>query len=176
MATRRRIKSRLILNSPPLSTAATTTAAVMSYSLLTQLEPCRPAGKLPSASPVFKSTAFTEVDLDIEGVSTLFELFERSVKEFSESPCVGSRKKEGDDAGEYKFHSYQETWTMVRALSSMLTREQGLVPGKKVGIIGANSPEWMVAMQVGRKPHGASLCIRSIVPQWRSSAASGMKR
>lgn len=151
------------------------TSAVMSQSLLSQVEPFRPAGKLPSASAVFKSKAFTAVDLNIEGVTTLFELFERSVKEFADSPCVGSRQKEGDSVGKYEFFSYKETWNMVRAMASMLSREQGLVPGKKVGIIGANSPEWMVAMQVGRTCHGASLCIRSLAPQRRSSA-SGMKR
>ncbi|GMH34445.1 hypothetical protein BSKO_02279 [Bryopsis sp. KO-2023] len=117
------------------------------WSLLTEVEPPRQLGDLPSATSVFKATAFKDVDLDIEGVTTLFELFERSAEKFANSDCVGYRPMKGGVAGDFKFWSYEETSTHVKSVSSILTREHLFGPGTKVCIFGANCPEWMVAMQ-----------------------------
>lgn len=128
--------------------------------LLREVEPCSTPEGGPSSSPVVKAAAFADLDLEVEGVNTLFELFEKSVQDFAESPCLGRRTKHKGVVGKYEFCTYAETRVKVQALSSVLMKEYALKPGSKVGIVGPNCPEWMIAMQVGEKMtcHNWSFC------------------
>ncbi|GMH34395.1 hypothetical protein BSKO_02229 [Bryopsis sp. KO-2023] len=118
-----------------------------SYKLLTEIAPKRDAenGK-PSASPVFKSTTFKDEDVSIAGVSTLFEMFDASVKKFSGNKCLGWRPIVDGKAGDYKWWTYGETGEKVANLASGVATT-GIVAGSKVGVLGPNCPEWMLAMQ-----------------------------
>ena len=44
----------------------------------------------------------------LEGVSTLFEMFESSVRRFGDCDCLGWRPQEGDSFGPYKWWTYRE--------------------------------------------------------------------
>uniref|UniRef100_A0A7S0R5D9 Long-chain-fatty-acid--CoA ligase n=1 Tax=Chlamydomonas leiostraca TaxID=1034604 RepID=A0A7S0R5D9_9CHLO len=80
-------------------------------------------------------------------VSTLYELFTRSVEKFPGNECLGVREKLADGkVGEYKFQTYKEVGEQVTQLASGL-RAIGVNPKHRVGILGPNCPEWMVAMQ-----------------------------
>lgn len=119
--------------------------------LLREVEPSCTQENGASSSPVLKAAAFDGLDLEVDGVNTLYELFEKSVGDFADSPCLGYRPKENGVVGKYEFWSYAETRLKVQALSSVLMRDYGLEAGGKVGIVGPNCPEWMVAIQVGWK-------------------------
>jgi long-chain acyl-CoA synthetase len=59
-------------------------------------------------------------------------------------------KREVDEKGEagpYVFRSYTEVQKDVIHVASAL-RTLGVEPGQRVGVFGANCPEWMTAMQV----------------------------
>ena len=48
----------------------------------------------------------------LNGVTTLYELFESSVSKFSNNKCLGWRPIENGHAGDYKWHTYKETQGM----------------------------------------------------------------
>lgn len=50
-------------------------------------------------------------------------------------------------AGDYVFKTYAEVQKDVIQIASAL-RGLGIEPGQRVGVFGANCPEWMIAMQV----------------------------
>ena len=51
------------------------------------------------------------------------------------------------EAGPYEFLSYAEVGQLVSQVGSALVAK-GVQPQQKCSVYGANSPEWMVAMQV----------------------------
>lgn len=59
-------------------------------------------------------------------------------------PCLGHR-----EGGAFKYLSYAEAGEAVAALGGALVNVAGLQPHARVAIMGPNSPEWMLAMQVG---------------------------
>lgn len=71
-----------------------------------------------------------------------------SVRTYPTNDCLGWRPTGADGkAGPFTWMSYAETGAKVDAIASALTHV-GLQPKGRVGIFGANSPEWMIAMQV----------------------------
>lgn len=118
-----------------------------SYSLLTEAGPAREAsGNKPSASPIYKSEMFKGKDFALAGVTTLYELFDNGVKNFSSKKCLGWRPIVDDAAGEYEWWTYAETGEKVAAVASGIATT-GIAPGSRVGVLGPNCPEWMLAMQ-----------------------------
>ncbi|KAG2439883.1 hypothetical protein HYH02_010513 [Chlamydomonas schloesseri] len=117
------------------------------YKYLVEVEPARPAsGDKPSASPVYRSVyakdGFPTVDF-----KTLFEMFEQSAAKYPDNQCLGKREKnEKGEVGAYVFKTYKEIHTEVANVASAL-RALGVNPAQRVGVFGANCPEWMVAMQ-----------------------------
>lgn len=73
---------------------------------------------------------------------SLYEMFSASVKKYPDNRCLGHREGEG-----YSWLTYSETGERVAAIGSALVKA-GLQPHGRVGVYGANSPEWMIAMQV----------------------------
>lgn len=49
--------------------------------------------------------------------------------------------------GDYEWMTYAQAGAKVEAVGSALVGA-GVAPGDRVGVYGANSPEWMIAMQV----------------------------
>ncbi len=76
----------------------------------------------------------------------------RSEKLYSTLPCLGRRRIVNGQALPFEFMTYGETAKVVKSVSSALVG-LGLNPKDRVGIIGQNSPEWMMAMQVRMSKH-----------------------
>lgn len=119
----------------------------MSYPLLYETSPPIPAdARQPSRSASFKSKLYA--DKPEAPNSTLFDLFQSSVKAHASQPALGYRPI--DDAGkpsDYKFYTYQETEENVQAVASAL-HHSGVQKGQRVAVYGQNSCEWMIILQV----------------------------
>lgn len=110
----------------------------------------RPApldGKLPSASAIYRHKSSKD-GFPLLDASTLYEVFTTSVEKYRDNDCLGVRENKADgSSGEYKFMTYRQAGEQVKQLASGL-RAMGVNPKARVGIFGANCPEWMIAMQV----------------------------
>lgn len=115
-----------------------------------QVGPSRPAqGDVPSAGPSYRHISAKDGFPKLE-VSTLHELFDRSVKTYAGNNCLGKREKLADGTvGDFKFETYAQVGEKVAAIASAL-RTLGVEARQRVGVFGANCPEWMMAMQVNR--------------------------
>lgn len=122
-----------------------------SYPWLAEVGPARPAtADVPSASPIYRhKCAKLGFPADKVDFATLFELFDKSAAKYPNNPCLGKREKQQDGTvGPFVFKSYAEVAKDVASAASGL-RALGVEPQQRVGVFGANSPEWMTAMQVG---------------------------
>ncbi|GIL73086.1 hypothetical protein Vretimale_4702 [Volvox reticuliferus] len=117
------------------------------YPLLAEVEPARPAqdGR-PEVGPVYRPAFHREGFPKLEGIETCFDLFEKSCKLYGDCPCLGERTAEGTQAGPYHFITFQEVWEAVAAAGSAYVK-LGLKPKDRIGVLGANSKQWMIAMQ-----------------------------
>ncbi|EFJ51208.1 hypothetical protein VOLCADRAFT_73402 [Volvox carteri f. nagariensis] len=117
------------------------------YKYLHEYEPARPAtADKPSASPVYRSVYVKDGFPTVE-FATLFEMFEQSCIKYPNNQCLGKRdKNEKGEAGPFVFKTYAEVHKEVVQAASAL-RALGVEPSQRVGVFGANCPEWMVAMQ-----------------------------
>ena len=50
--------------------------------------------------------------------------------------------------GDFEWMTYAEAAAKVDAVGAALAGRAALAKGDRVGVYGANSPEWMIAMQV----------------------------
>jgi len=110
-------------------------------------------GSRPAQSAVFRGRRAKGVkrtrtgDPELNGCTTLFEMFEKSVKDFADRPALGVRPVDGaGNAGPYKWMSYKSLGKYVRQASAGLAA-LGLDSGARAGVYGPNCPEWMIAMQ-----------------------------
>lgn len=69
-------------------------------------------------------------------------MFSASVQRYPNNKCLGKRNA----AGEYEWITYKEAEETAAAISSAMIKV-GLKPHDRAGVYGANSPEWMLAMQ-----------------------------
>ena len=70
-------------------------------------------------------------------------ILRKSVEEYGNRKCLGKRSGEGP----FEWLTYAEVGKKVNDMGSALAGS-GLNPKQAVGVIGSNSPEWMIAMQV----------------------------
>jgi len=120
---------------------------VSKFELLEAVEGARPHGSdKPSASPVYELAGGRSIEDNLAGVTSLAGLFMRSVKQYPDNDCLGTRNA----AGEYEFLTYSQVASRVDVLGSALA-SVGLKKGESVGILGANCQEWMVAMQAANR-------------------------
>lgn len=56
------------------------------------------------------------------------------------------QNKDGE-AGEYKFYTYKESEALIKEIAAFIVSVGGQ-RGDRIGVYGANSPEWMITMQV----------------------------
>lgn len=115
---------------------------------LCEVAPGVPAeGETPSRSAIFRNTVARN-DFPTLEVSTLYDLFTRSATKYAKEPCLGLRPKLANgEVGPFQFKSYKEVADDVANVASGLSGF-GLQKGARVGVFGANCPEWMIAMQV----------------------------
>ena len=109
-------------------------------------QPSPAVGDKPSRSASYKTKLYTD---DVEApASTLFELFQASVKANADLPALGYRPIDGEGKpGKYNFFTYQETAAKAHAVASAL-HHAGVQKGQRVGVYGQNSCEWMIILQV----------------------------
>ena len=112
-----------------------------------EVGPARPAtAGLPSAGPVYRNIAAKDGFPTIEP-TTLFELFENSVKKHADKECLGRREVKDGVAGPFVFKTYKEVGAEVAKIASGLMA-LGVKPKQRVTVLGGNCTEWMMAMQV----------------------------
>ncbi|KAL6748618.1 hypothetical protein V8C86DRAFT_3146505 [Haematococcus lacustris] len=111
-----------------------------------EARPASADGKIPSASAIYRHAGSKDGLPSIEPL-TLYELFVQAVEKFPSNPCLGQRPKNADGTvGDFVFKTYKEVGEEVELLASGL-RHVGVNPKSRVGVLGANCPEWMIAMQ-----------------------------
>eukprot|EP01026_Neomeris_dumetosa_P050635 TRINITY_DN44443_c0_g1_i10.p1 TRINITY_DN44443_c0_g1~~TRINITY_DN44443_c0_g1_i10.p1 ORF type:complete len:663 (-),score=91.10 TRINITY_DN44443_c0_g1_i10:340-2328(-) len=96
-----------------------------------------------------KKESFVSIEHS-DGISSLYELFEASVQKYSDNNCLGFREQSKEDSShwsDYQWLTYKQVQDQVAYISSSCKTVFGLSKGSKVGIFGANSVEWMIAMQ-----------------------------
>ncbi|PSC74925.1 long chain acyl-synthetase 4-like [Micractinium conductrix] len=108
---------------------------------IAEVSPALPArdGK-PACGPEYRAVIAKDGPPPINYAS-LYEMFMASVEKFPDNKCLGRREGDG-----YSWLTYKATAELAAAVGSALTKV-GLAPHGRVGVYGANSPEWMVAMQ-----------------------------
>ncbi|KAG2442580.1 hypothetical protein HXX76_002665 [Chlamydomonas incerta] len=111
------------------------------------MEPARPAasGK-PEVGPVYRPAFHKDGWPKLEGVETCFDLFEKSCRLFADCPCLGERAVEDGQVGPYRFLTFREVEETVAAVASAYVK-LGIKPHDRIGVLGANCKEWMMAMQ-----------------------------
>lgn len=101
----------------------------------------------PSVGPVYRNLIseheFPPTDAKS---STAWEMFRSSVEKYPENRMLGWRQYICGKWGPYLWKTYKEVYDEVLCTGSALTAH-GVQPGARVGIYGANCPEWIVAMQ-----------------------------
>ena len=113
-----------------------------------EVEPARPAQEgTQAAGPVYRSTGARDGPPALEGASTCYELFHRSVQLYADRPCLGSRKSVDGQAQAFTYMTYAEAGTAVSNVGSAM-QAVGVQARGRAGVFGANSPEWMIALQV----------------------------
>ncbi|PKI44483.1 hypothetical protein CRG98_035118 [Punica granatum] len=101
----------------------------------------------PSVGPIYRNLLseheFPPPDRDI---NTTWDIFRVSVDKHPQNKMLGWRKTNGKKLGPYTWKTYKEVYEEVRQVGSAL-RASGAEPGSKIGIYGANCPQWIVAME-----------------------------
>ena len=84
-------------------------------------------------------------DYKINGCSTLYETFQRSVKLYGSSECLGQRGVNSDGTiGPYSWLTYKQISERVNKLSNGLV-ELGAKQKDRIGLYSINRPEWVIA-------------------------------
>lgn len=123
----------------------------------------RPAsGDRPSASRIYRNTIAADGFPKAIAATTLHELFQDSVAKFGPNNALGWRPIGPDGkAGPYQWLTYSETAERVAAIAAALAG-LGITTGQSVGVYGANSAEWMTAMQVRLNARVLWCCARRL--------------
>lgn len=97
-------------------------------------------------SPIYRLTTSKDGFPKLDGVTTLYELFSKSVDKYADLPALGHRVVKDGKAGDFEFMTYKEAGELVAQIASYLAK-LGLKAEDRVGVYGANCEEWMIAMQ-----------------------------
>ncbi|KAI8471525.1 MAG: hypothetical protein J3K34DRAFT_416911 [Monoraphidium minutum] len=97
-------------------------------------------------SPIYRRNTSKDGYPTLEGVATLYELFSKSVEKYADLPALGHRVVQDGKAGDFQFMTYKEAGALVGQIASALAAH-GLKRQARVGVYGANTEEWMIAMQ-----------------------------
>ncbi|XP_061337673.1 long chain acyl-CoA synthetase 1-like isoform X2 [Gastrolobium bilobum] len=102
---------------------------------------------MPSVGPVYRNllskNEFPPMDPDF---STAWDIFSVSVKNHPRNRMLGWRKIVDGKIGPYVWKTYKEVYDEVLHVGSAL-RASGAEPGSRIGVYGANCPQWIVAME-----------------------------
>ncbi|KAH1195705.1 Long chain acyl-CoA synthetase 1 [Glycine max] len=100
-----------------------------------------------SIGPVYRNllskNEFPPLDPDL---STAWDIFSMAVKKYRKNRMLGWREFVDGKIGPYVWKTYEEVYDEVLHIGSAL-RASGAEPGSRIGIYGANCPQWIVAME-----------------------------
>lgn len=120
------------------------------YDCLREVEPSRAATRdRPAVGPTYENVAQPQGE-HIEGleeVSTLYESFGRSVRIHADKPALGYRATVDGRPTAYQWLTYRESGELAANVAAAFG-ETGVQAHDRCGILGVNSPQWMLAMQV----------------------------
>lgn len=120
------------------------------YDWLREVGPARSAtGDQSAAGPTYENVAQPqgeEIDT-LEEVSTLYEAFSRSIRLYADRPALGYRRSQDGRPSAYEWLTYRESGELAANVAAAFC-EVGVQAHDRCGILGANSPQWMLAMQV----------------------------
>ncbi|KAM3265527.1 long chain acyl-CoA synthetase 1 [Capsicum annuum] len=101
----------------------------------------------PSIGPVYRNpiskNGFPSADPDL---STAWQLFRSAVDKYPGNRMLGWRDFKDGKWGPYNWKTYKEAYEEILQTGSAL-RAHGIEPGARIGIYGANCPQWIVAME-----------------------------
>lgn len=101
----------------------------------------------PSVGPVYRhplsKNEFPPTD---PHRATTWDIFSSSVKIYSGNKMLGWRKVVDGKFGPYVWKTYKEAYDEVLLVGSAL-RASGANPGCRIGVYGANCPQWTLAME-----------------------------
>ncbi len=123
-----------------------------------EIEPAEPGtSEKPGSGPTYRSIMVPQGQdfKRLPEVTTLYDSFARSARIYAERPALGFRTTTDGVPSAYQWLSYAETAQQAADLGACLMAA-GLKPRGRVGIFGANSPQWMLAMQVNQSKPGSS--------------------
>lgn len=119
----------------------------MGYKYIVEVAPGKAAtANTPATGPEYRNVIAKDGPPKLDGITTLYELFQASVKKYGPTPCLGHRPVVDGKAGDFVWETYDEVDKKAAAIGSA-TVAIGLEPGSHVGIYGANSKEWMHCLQ-----------------------------
>ncbi|CAN1341021.1 Long chain acyl-CoA synthetase 1 [Linum perenne] len=101
----------------------------------------------PAVGPIYRNLlSKDEFPPPHPNISTAWDIFSESVSKYPDNRMLGWREFVHGKFGEYKWKTYKQVYDEVLSIGSAL-RASGAEPGCRVGIYGANCPEWTVAME-----------------------------
>ncbi|KAL0927379.1 hypothetical protein M5K25_001543 [Dendrobium thyrsiflorum] len=101
----------------------------------------------PSVGPVYRSSLAKDGFPPLElGMNTSWEIFRFSVENNPGNKMIGWREFNQGKAGPYVWATYKEVYEEVIHIGSAL-RQLDVSPGTRIGIYGANCPQWAMAME-----------------------------
>jgi long-chain acyl-CoA synthetase len=124
-------------------------------------------GDKNALSPIYRNVAAKSGFPTLGGVSTLYDLFERSVAKYPDSKCLGWRPIKDGKAQDYVYITYKQVQEKAATVASAL--ESVGVSGGKVGIYSANTVQWMLVIQACNRSSGI------VVPLYDSLGESAVE-
>ncbi|KAK9812539.1 hypothetical protein WJX73_007361 [Symbiochloris irregularis] len=107
-------------------------------------------GEKKALSPVYRNVRAKDSFPSKQGIKTLFDQFEASVKSFPDRNCLGWRPIKNGKAQGFSWYTFKETHAIVKdAASAMATIN--IKPGGKIGIYSINCPEFMLVIQAANR-------------------------
>uniref|UniRef100_A0A7N0ZX83 Long-chain-fatty-acid--CoA ligase n=1 Tax=Kalanchoe fedtschenkoi TaxID=63787 RepID=A0A7N0ZX83_KALFE len=101
----------------------------------------------PSVGPVYRNVlAKDEFPSPDPSLSTSWDIFRSSAEKHAGNKMLGWRELVDGRFGPYIWKTYKEVYEEVLVVGAAL-RASGAEPGARVGIYGANCPQWIVAME-----------------------------
>ncbi|KAL6594599.1 hypothetical protein ACP70R_048337 [Stipagrostis hirtigluma subsp. patula] len=101
----------------------------------------------PAVGPVFRNIlakdGFPQLEPDMK---TSWDVFRVAAGKYPNNRMLGWRPFKDGMPGPYLWKSYKEVYDEVLQVVSAL-QQLGVQPGSRVGVYGANCPQWIVAMQ-----------------------------
>ena len=100
-----------------------------------------------ATTPIYRAASAKEKMATLEGITTLYDLFQSSVQKYGDRECLGWRSMHDGKPGPYEWSTYKQTQEQVAKIGSALVAV-GLKEHSRCGVFSTNCPEWMTVMQV----------------------------